>query len=96
MCRQFRFDNKSQFRVFLAKPRKAADLITNLSAPFTKMTEALDYVFDKGPEVGYHLKRTKGVYLLGRCEGRAEALRRKLALIARLGLKENKRKQKKK
>ena len=26
MCRQFRFDNKSQFRVFLAKPQKAADL----------------------------------------------------------------------
>ena len=26
MCQQFRFDNKSQFRVFLAKPRKAADL----------------------------------------------------------------------
>ena len=26
MCRQFRFDNKSQCRVFLAKPRKAADL----------------------------------------------------------------------
>ena len=83
MCRQFRFDNKSQCRVFLAKPRKAADLKTNLSAPFTKMTEALAYVFDKGPEVGYHLKRTKGVYLLGRCERRAEALRRKLALIAR-------------
>ena len=34
------------------------------------MTEALDYVFDEGPEVGYHLKRTKGVYLLGRCEDR--------------------------
>ena len=55
----------------------------NLSAPFTKMTEALDYVFNEGPEVGYHLKRTKGVYLLGRCEDRAEAVRRKLALIAR-------------
>ena len=55
----------------------------NLSAPFTKMTEALDYVFDEGPEVGYHLKRTKGVYLLGRCEDRAEAVRRKVALIAR-------------
>ena len=28
MCQQFRigFDNKSQFRVFLAKPPKAADL----------------------------------------------------------------------
>ena len=26
MCQQFRFDNKSQFRVFLAKPQKAADL----------------------------------------------------------------------
>ena len=38
-----------------------------LSAPFTKMAEALDFVFDEGPEVGYHLKRTKGVYLLGRC-----------------------------
>ena len=47
----------------------------NLSAPFTKMTETLDYVFDEGPEVGYHLKRTKGVYLLGRCEDRVEALR---------------------
>ena len=47
------------------------------------MTEALDYVFDEGPEVGYHLKRTKGVYLLGRCEDRAEAVRRKLALIAK-------------
>ena len=47
------------------------------------MTEALDYVFDDGPEVGYHLKHTKGVYLLGRCEDRAEAVRRKLALIAR-------------
>ena len=28
MCQQFRFDNKSQFRVFLAKPQKAADLKT--------------------------------------------------------------------
>ena len=55
----------------------------NLSAPFTKMTETLVYVFDEGPEVGYHLKRTKGVYLLGRCEDRTEAVRRKLALIAR-------------
>ena len=26
MCQQFRFDNKSQFRVFLAKLQKAADL----------------------------------------------------------------------
>ena len=26
MCQQFRFNNKSQFRVFLAKPQKAADL----------------------------------------------------------------------
>ena len=26
MCQQFRFDYKSQFRVFLAKPQKAADL----------------------------------------------------------------------
>ena len=26
MCQQFRFENKSQFRVFLAKPQKAADL----------------------------------------------------------------------
>ena len=34
----------------------------NLSSPFTKMLEALDFVFDEGPEVGYHLKRTKGVY----------------------------------
>ena len=42
--------------------------IKTLSAPFTKMTEALDYVFDEGPKVGYHLKRTKGVYLLRRCE----------------------------
>ena len=55
----------------------------NLSAPFTKMTEALDCVFDEGPEVGYHLKRTKGVYLLGLCEDLAEAVQRKLALIAR-------------
>ena len=37
----------------------------NLSAPFTKMLEALDFVFDEGLEVGYHLKRTKGVYGLG-------------------------------
>ena len=28
MCQQFRFDDKSQFRVFLAKPQKAADLKT--------------------------------------------------------------------
>ena len=55
----------------------------NLSASFTKMAEAFDYVFDEGPKVGYHLKRIKGVYLLGRCEDRAEAVRRKLALIAR-------------
>ena len=47
------------------------------------MTEALDFVFDEGPEVGYHLKRTKGVYLLGRCGDRAKAVRRKLALITR-------------
>ena len=47
------------------------------------MTGALDFVFDEGPEVGYHLKRTKGIYLLGRSEDRAEAVRRKLALIAR-------------
>ena len=26
MCQQYRFDNKFQFRVFLAKPQKAADL----------------------------------------------------------------------
>ena len=31
MCQQFRFDNKSQFRVFLAKPQKAADLKLSLS-----------------------------------------------------------------
>ena len=55
----------------------------NLSAPFTKMTEALDYVFDEGPGVGYHLKRTKGVYLLGRCKDRVEALRRRMVLITR-------------
>ena len=63
----------------------------NLSAPFTKMTEAIDYVFDEGPEVGYHLKNTKGVYLLGRCEDRVdigykyltEALRRRMVLITR-------------
>ena len=47
------------------------------------MTEALDYVFDKSPEVGYHLKRTKGVYLLGRYEDRVEALRRRMVLITR-------------
>ena len=35
------------------------------------------------PRKKNHLKRTKGVYLLGRCEDLAEALRRKLALIAR-------------
>ena len=33
MCRQFRFDTKSQFRVFLAKPQKAADL--KLHSPTT-------------------------------------------------------------
>ena len=55
----------------------------NLSSPFTKMTEALDYFFDEGPEVSYHLKRTEGVYLLGRCEDRVEALRRRMVLITR-------------
>ena len=47
------------------------------------MTEALDYVFDESPEVGYHLKRTKDVYLLGRCEDRVEALWRSMVLITR-------------
>ena len=41
------------------------------------------YVIDEGPEVGYHLKRIKGVYLLGRCEDRVEALRRRMVLITR-------------
>ena len=55
----------------------------NLSAFFTEITQALDYIFDEGPEVGYHLKRTKGIYLLGRCEDRVKALRRRMELITR-------------
>ena len=44
----------------------------NLSALFTEMTQALDDIFDEGPEVGYHLKCTKGIYLFGRCKDRVK------------------------
>ena len=44
----------------IALPKKDEDTYIHQD----DLTEALDYVFDKGPEVGYHLKRTKGVYLL--------------------------------
>jgi hypothetical protein len=55
----------------------------NLTAPYDQMLSALDHVFAEGPEVGYHLKRDKGVYLLGRCKDRAEAMRRKCELMAK-------------
>ena len=61
----------------------------NISAPFEKMTEALSYIKTSGPKYGFHLKPSKGCYLLGRCGHLDEALRRKSVLVDKFGLDPN-------
>jgi len=53
---------------------------TNVGADFDTMLQVIKYVLDEGPKYGYHLKFTKGSYLLGCC-GRDIAVRRKQQLI---------------
>jgi hypothetical protein len=45
------------------------------------MLRVIKYVLEEGPKFGYHLKFTKGSYLMGRCGDHDEALRRKQALV---------------
>ena len=54
----------------------------NISAPFAEMIEALSYVKNSGPKFGFHLKSSKGKYLLGRCGSLIEAKRRKEILVS--------------
>jgi hypothetical protein len=46
----------------------------------------LEVLLNEGPTYGFHLKRSKGVYLLGRCESNAVAQARKQSLIARFNI----------
>ena len=52
------------------------------------MLQVIKYVLEEGPKYGYHLKFTKGAYLMGRCGNCDEALRRKQALVD-IGLSED-------
>jgi hypothetical protein len=54
---------------------------TNVGADFETMLRVIKYVLEEGPKFGYHLKFTKGSYLMGRCGDHDEALRRKQALV---------------
>ena len=59
----------------------------NTAAPFEKMLEVIQHVKEDGPKIGYHVKFSKGTYLLGKCNTREEAELRKEQLVA-LGLHE--------
>jgi len=54
---------------------------TNVGADFETMLRVIKFVLEEGPKFGYHLKFNKGSYLMGRCGGYDEALRRKQALV---------------
>jgi len=53
----------------------------NTAATFEKMLEVIQVVKTEGPKVGYHIKFSKGTYLLGKCDTREEAESRKRQLI---------------
>ena len=55
-----------------------------IQAPFDNMLVAIDYILAEGPRYGYHLKKSKGAYLLGRCGSFELAQSRKQHLISRV------------
>jgi len=58
---------------------------TNIGADFDTMCEALAHIKERGPTYGFHLKPTKGTYLMGKC-GADNAIQRKEYLINHFGL----------
>jgi len=54
----------------------------NIQARFEDMLPAIDYILAEGPRYGYHLKKNKGAYLLGRCGSFEVARARKEHLIS--------------
>jgi len=59
----------------------------NFACHFDEMVEILDLLIHEGREFGYHLNRSKGTYLLGRCGDRDTATARKQLLVDRFNLK---------
>ena len=55
----------------------------NIQAPFDDMLASIDCILAKGPRYGYHLKKTSGDYLLGRCGSFELAQSSKQYLISR-------------
>ena len=54
----------------------------NIAAPFQVMCESIQYILDLGPQYGYNLSRTKGSYMLGKCDSSEEAYRRKQHIVS--------------
>ena len=54
---------------------------TNIVADFDNMIKAIDHIDNEGGAFGYYIKRSKGSYLIGKCESNEEAIEKKNALI---------------
>jgi len=52
----------------------------NIFADFDTMIRAIEFILREGPKYGYHMKFTKGSFMIGKC-GSVEASRRKKILL---------------
>ena len=57
----------------------------SIGGAFASNVKLIEHLVGHGPKYGYHLHKSKGTYLLGKCASQEEAQQRKLQLIA-LGL----------